>query len=232
MQKNICPNCGKEVPAYEYKCPYCGSFLRERVFNIDLWDTIWKLFYSPVEAFRKIVFAEHKNYTIIFSILFGIKFFLTVDLATLLFKLRGGNLPDLLKDLLIFSLLFVLTLILFSLFFKIAAKIFKEDLRFKDFYSILIFSFSPLVFVLFIIFPFEYALFGNYWFTFNPPPFILRPAAAYLLIGVEGLLTFWCLLNLIIGLSYYFSSKVKGIIAGGILIGVLFYLTISSPFTL
>jgi hypothetical protein len=232
MEKIVCPNCGKEVPSYEYKCPDCGNFLRERVFNIDLWNTIWKLFYSPVEAFRKIVFAEHKNYTIIFSILLGVKFFLTVDLTTLLFKLRNGESPDLLKNLILFSVLFVFVLILFSLLFKIVGQIFKEKLRFKDFYSILIFSFSPLIFVLFIIFPFEYALFGNYWFTFNPSPFILRPVAAYLLISVEGLLTFWSFLNLIIGLSYYFSSKIKGIIAGVILIATLFYLTVSFPFVL
>ncbi|MEW6654278.1 MAG: hypothetical protein AB1394_12550, partial [Bacteroidota bacterium] len=63
MVKNlICNNCGVSNPIYSLNCSNCNSFLRARIPNIDLWDTIWNILVSPTETAVKIIQAEKKNF--------------------------------------------------------------------------------------------------------------------------------------------------------------------------
>ncbi|NOX19606.1 MAG: hypothetical protein GXO87_15160, partial [Chlorobi bacterium] len=64
MKNNvICKNCGAENPFYLLTCKSCNAYIRDKVSNINLWEIIWKLIETPVEAFRQIIYAEHKNFT-------------------------------------------------------------------------------------------------------------------------------------------------------------------------
>ena len=68
-----CPNCEIENNFYNLNCTKCGSLIRERVVNIDLWHTIGKIIDTPSKAFRNIIFAENKNYTFFLTIFFALK---------------------------------------------------------------------------------------------------------------------------------------------------------------
>ena len=54
--KITCSNCSTENPPYAYTCDNCNSYLRERVFNIDLWNVIGLMIEAPKKAFELIIF--------------------------------------------------------------------------------------------------------------------------------------------------------------------------------
>ena len=68
----ICSVCQIENDKYATICKKCGSFLQNRVPNLDLFETLWKIIENPKEAFRLIMIAEHKNYTLFLYALSGI----------------------------------------------------------------------------------------------------------------------------------------------------------------
>ena len=68
-----CKKCNHINPAYKYICSECKSYLRERVVNIDLWNTIQLIIEDPHKAFKQIIFAEHKNFIIFISFFIAVK---------------------------------------------------------------------------------------------------------------------------------------------------------------
>ncbi len=225
MQNKIrCQECGKFNPVYALKCKNCGNFLRGKVVNIDLWKSLWTLFYAPTEAFEKIILAEHKNFTIIFSFLIPVKLFFDFifGLNTLKINLQGKiSFPE---ALIASIAIFIIMSFLFSILLKLIGRLLKLNFRIRDFYSIIIFSFANLLILLFILSPIEYALFGKYWFTFEVSPFFLRPAAAYVLSAVELIFLLFSFVNLIIGLTVYLNSRIAGAITAIIYNANLIYL--------
>jgi hypothetical protein len=76
MKNNInCPSCGKSNSFYNLNCVECKNFLRNRIANIDLWDTISQILHSPSETIKNLVFAQKKNYLFLLIILTGIASF-------------------------------------------------------------------------------------------------------------------------------------------------------------
>jgi len=215
MQNKIkCPECGTENSSYRLYCKNCGYYLRKKIANIDLWRTIWLLFYSPSEAFANIIFSEHKNFTIIFSFLIPVKLLLDAILALNIFHFRSFSPNNFHYQLILGIVTFATVTTLFSILIKFFGKLFKLNLRIKDFYSIIIFSFANLLFLLFILTPIEYALFGKYWLTFGISPYFIRPAAAYVLTGIEFIFLLVSFFNVMVGMIVYLNSKIWGIVAG------------------
>lgn len=207
--KNVqnCPNCGAENPIYKYSCRSCKAFLRERVVNIDLWHTISSILESPVKTFTKIIEAEHKNFLIFLNSLIGIKFFLIAVTLSSFNQINSVKTDYFFLNLLVvFCISFILLMAIGYLFTKLNS-LFGLDNRFRDNYSIIVYSFIPLLMSLVLLSPVHYALFGSYWFTYNPPPYIVKPTPAYILLFIEGLLMLWSLLMLIWG--YYAQTRVK-----------------------
>ncbi len=54
-----CKNCKDENPFYGLICKSCGSYLRERIFNIDLFKIMGLLIESPQKGFEIIIHSEH-----------------------------------------------------------------------------------------------------------------------------------------------------------------------------
>jgi len=219
----ICPNCGVENPIYKYSCFSCKAFLRERVVNIDLWHTISSILEFPVKTFTKIIEAEHKNFVIFLNSLIGIKFFLIAVTLSSFTEINSVKSDYFFLNLLIvFGVSFILLMLLAYLFTKLNS-LFGLDNRFRDNYSIIVYSFIPLLMSLVLLSPVHYALFGPYWFTYNPPPYIVKPAPAYILLFIEGLLTLWSLLLLILG--YYAQTKNKSY---SVVIGIITFIAIGA----
>ncbi len=230
--KNVqtCPNCNAENPIYQYSCSSCKAFLRTRVVNIDLWDTISSLIESPVKTFHKIIEAEHKNFVILLNSLTGIKLFLLAVIITSFNNLNSFN--DnyfFLNLLLVFGAGFV-SFLLISLGLTSFHNISGLKNRFKDNYAILNYAFIPLLISLLILSPVHYALFGEYWFTYNPPPYVVKPTEAYILLFIEGLMMTWSYLLLIFGLYAETKSKIYSVISSSVIFGLIGVLLYFFPF--
>jgi len=191
IENSRCKKCNHVNPPYKYICSECKSYLRERVVNIDLWNTIQLIIEDPVKAFTQIIFAEHKNFIIF------ITFF--IALKNLLFA-RFLSVPKLglngVETYLIVSLFFavLITLILILFFSLLQKSIFSKKgvhLRVKDIYSINSYCFIPYLFGLFLIFPVELVVLGGDIFSNNPYPFDIKPLITYILIGIEFVVILW-----------------------------------------
>lgn len=227
--KNVitCKNCNTENPEYLYICTNCGSFIRERVVNIDLWSMSWQIIESPGRAFREIMYAEHKNFVFLLAILTGIKLFInSAILAEPLFKnyfFFDYAVPAFFSAI---AFLLIITA-LAGIGLKYAGQLVKAKTRFKDNFSVIIYSLIPHVFSLLILFPIEVVLFGGYLFSANPSPFLLKQNAAYVMTGLEVIFIFYSfILSFMacktavksISVSLLFSLAVHGGIAAGILL--------------
>ncbi len=218
----ICSNCGTENSYQILTCKKCQSYLRARVVNIDFWKVTWGVFESPIKSFTTIIFAEHKNFVLILSVLIGIKFFINSFIFSNIFTTK----PEAINFLFLNSLLsigyFLVLLHLFSFKITFVNKALGINSRFKDNYSIYSFAMIPQVFALLILTPMEYAIFGKYWFTYNPSPFLLKSLSAYLFIGIEILMITWSFILFMLATFVQTKGKVYSFIIG-ILLGITLF---------
>ncbi|RJP59354.1 MAG: hypothetical protein C4543_06800 [Ignavibacteriales bacterium] len=226
----LCPNCNAENPIYKYSCTSCKAFLRARVVNIDLWQTIAALIESPKETFKKIIEAEHKNFVIFLNVLVGIKLFLISVILHSFAEINSVKTDFFFINLLVIIGVSFVVLSLFSYLLTKINSLFSLLNRFRDNYSILIYSFLPLLMSLVILSPVHYALFGPYWFTYNPPPYIVKETEAYILLFIEGLLVVWGLFLVISGVHAQTNNKLYSIAVGCIFYVLLAALLYYIPF--
>lgn len=201
----VCNNCGTENPFYSYICNKCKSFLRSKVANIDLWSTLWNLLDSPVQTSETIIHAEHKNFVGSILTLAGIKIGLSFLIVANALKLFGDEIGGPFNFIVISAIIFVLTLLVISSVVTAINKSTGIANRVKDNIALFAYSFLPIVLTLIVLTPIQLALFGIYWFTFNPSPILFKPMASYVIYFIEGLFFLWSLILLIV--STYSQSK-------------------------
>jgi len=186
-----CPNCNSENPFYNSVCFSCKFYLRDRIYNIDLWTLMSSLIESPTKAFRTIIFSEHKNF--IFFILFfvSIKFLINSRFIAMLsigeFKTSVGFHYS---YFIVLSIVIIYFLI-FSYVYKYFGNLSDIKIRFKDTLALIVYSQIPFLFGLFILFPLELVIFGDYLFTLNPSPFVIKGNITYFFLVLEIGLVFW-----------------------------------------
>lgn len=186
----LCNNCSTENPFYSLACEKCNSYLRSRVPNIDLWATISKILYAPISTAETLIQADHKNFVVSLMVLAGIKFSIFVSAyynSTSADNIERNIFAALFSGIIIFCA--VISLI--SLLITVTSKLFGLKTRFKDNLTIYIYSYLPTILLLAFLTPIYFALFGIYWFSFNPSPFMIKPVAAYVLATLEGLFFLW-----------------------------------------
>ena len=203
--------------------------MRSRVVNIDLWSTLSLLVESPFKALKEIIFSEHKNFLILLLSLIGVRYFFLMIVAS-------QTLNPNFESMNFFTLNLLLgigyTLVLFlglSLLITLLNKLFGLETRFKDNLALYTYSFSPVAFALIILLPVEYALFGGYWFTYNPSPFIIKPVPAYILGGIEVLMFVWSYILLIIGTFVQSKNVIYSIFIGTLFLVILVLSAIYLP---
>lgn len=187
----ICNNCGRENPFHQLTCSECKSFLRARIVNIDFWDTLWKLFYSPVQTAKNIIQSENKNFVATCAFIVAIKFSLVSLILMNAFHPEENGTYTFIQGFFSGGLPFLVSIPLFALLVTLLSNKFGIKGRIGDAISIYFFSFAPLIMSLFVLTPIQFALFGEYWFTFNPSPFIIKPQAAIAIFIMEILMILW-----------------------------------------
>jgi len=205
--KIICENCHSENDYFKLSCSNCGSLLRDKTPNIDLFSTIWQLIETPTKAIKRIVFSEHKNYLIFLLLLLVTKFVFSSFFSQSVLiepvnyqKYLSAN----------FGIGFAIILFLIIVFPLIQKKILKSrnvNTRYKDNLAILVFTQIPIILFLILILPIEFALFGKFWLFSNPSPFIIKETATYSFLIMEILVLIWSLI--LFGIGNYIQSKSK-----------------------
>ncbi|KUO62271.1 hypothetical protein APF79_07085 [bacterium BRH_c32] len=208
MKNNInCPSCGKSNSFYNLNCVECKNFLRNRVANIDLWDTISQILHSPSETIKNLVFAQKKNYLFLLLIFSGIANFTnSVPIKNILFN-STIEMDYYFGSLVFNTFLYSLFLIVASFFIWIVLKSFRYSVRIYDVIVINTFSFIPVIISFLFTTPVKLALFREYFLTFNPSPFIVKPLASYILYGIDLIFLIWSMVILFFGYSTILKNK-------------------------
>ncbi|WP_157867415.1 YIP1 family protein [Melioribacter roseus] len=220
-----CNNCSTENPFYLLTCENCKAFLRTKVPNIDFWHTTSKLFESPVKAAELLIHADHKNFLLTVIILAALKISLTAGILSNVFSGGEGRLQNIFVALSSLPISFILLMLAWSVLMTLILKITGVKSRFKDNLAIYSYSFIPIIFTLILLTPVEYALFGQYWFSFNPTPFAIKYIPSIVLSIIEGIFIVWSMF-LAICATYAQSRS----LFFSILIGALFLIvTVGIP---
>ena len=212
----ICPNCGTENPFYKYTCTSCKAYLRERVFNLDLWQLTGMLIESPVKAFNRVIQSEHKNFILLIVLLFSVKAFIDSRFVSILFSGENGLRISLLLTLLISAAAGYIVIWIYTVILFLVNKVSGLKSRLRDNNAILIYSLIPYAFALVILFPIELITFGQYLFSDNPSPFMLKPTIAYTLLAFEGLFILWSMFLSVSGI-YSLSRSIPYALISGII---------------
>ena len=224
-----CENCGSENSFYKHICSNCGAFLRTKVENIDFWSSAWNIFSSPLGVFEKIVHAEHKNYVFVLSVIIAIKYFIITSFIRNIIEINILNTSAYVVNILNSILSVIIFTTVLSFILKFLMRLLKVETRFKDNFSVIIYSFVPVIFALLFLFPVQYAMFGPKFFSFNPSPFMLNYSTALILSLVDGLMTLWTLFLLTAGFKVQSNSIVFGIISGLLVFGGFAAAALYSP---
>ncbi|MCW8850177.1 MAG: hypothetical protein OQJ81_09400 [Melioribacteraceae bacterium] len=224
-----CSNCGEDNLLYEKNCKKCKHYLRAAVVNIDLWKTIWLLFENPKKAVKNLIMAEHKNFSIFLLFFLGLKLFTTSVIIQSSVNLTLPITEYFSANIIIGTLIYVALVLLYTFIFSKLLKR-RAKVRFKDNFTIIVYSFIPIVFSLFILSPVEYGLFGKHWFLYNPSPFLIKSTLAYIILGLELLMLGWSLFILFIALKIQSNSSILGFIASFLFITIMIYSFFNIPF--
>lgn len=225
-----CSICKSENDQYSTICKTCGSFLQNRIPNLDLFSTLWKIIERPRNAFQIITLAEHKNYALFLNILFGI------SLSFIGFWLwrigdKYENFLPLIFSALLFGILYgCIICVLLTCWHWTLTKVFNGKTNYKISLGITSYAFLPAILSFVFILPVKLLTFGMFLFSFNPHPYTIKPIIYIILIGCDGILFLWSLLliiygtyigtqlsiwkSIIIGITTY-SIPILGLIYGG-----------------
>ena len=224
--KNIvtCPNCSAENAYYKETCSSCNSFIRDKISNLDLWNIMGLLIENPVKAFQLIIYSQHKNF--IFFVLFfvSIKFLINARFISLLTIGRFTTITSLPVSFVLILSFLVIALVLFAFIFVRINSSSDFSTRFKDIFSTVTYSQLPHLFGLAVLFPIELIIFGDYIFSLNPSPFVIKETIAYTLLAVELLLILWSVFLSIAGFFVHFRKVIPALVSALIFNGLIILL--------
>jgi hypothetical protein len=186
-----CQICKTENNHLASVCIKCGGFLQTKVDNINLFETLWKLIEHPSKAFKCIAMSKHKNYIVLLSFLSGI------NLSFLL--LRYWNIYDHIettKTLFIAGagggiLVGVVSITIISLLISNLTKFFKVRTLFRNVWSVVSFSFVPLIYSLVFLLPVKLLTFGINYFNSDHSFVSLNQSVHYILLTLDYLMLLW-----------------------------------------
>jgi len=192
-----CTVCGTPNDEFAVVCVSCKSFLQTKVDNLNLFETLWALMESPRAAFRRIALARNKNYVIVLSSLLGI----AGVYAVIWLRALGPRFPNLAflvgAGILAGPPLGIVLVLLLSVLVHRLGRLLGGRGTYRNVRAVVAYAAVPVVYSLVIVFPVEIALFGTYFFSNNPPPLVINPAAYVVLLGMDGAALLWSLALLV-----------------------------------
>lgn len=202
-----CPVCNAPNHHLRVTCSACGSFIQQKVDNINLFEMLWKMIETPQKAFRSVALSKHKNYALSIGAGsgFGIAFFF-------FWIMKVGEFTDQFINILIAGLaigppLGVVFLLVSTIIEKIIFRIGGEKASFRDMFAITAYSFTPLMYSAIFILPLELITFGIYLFTRSPGVLQIKPISAIFLFGLDGVCVLWTVILNIIGMKMLYQSN-------------------------
>ena len=180
-----CPNCKAENPFYNSTCSSCKTYLRDRVYNLDLWALVSTIIESPSKAFRTVVFSEHKNFIFFILLFLTLKYLINARFVSMISIGDFKSTVGLQISYLIVLGCTIIFFLAFSFLYNYFGKSSNISLRFKDTFALIIYSQIPLLFGLVILFSLELVIFGDYLFSLNPTPFTIKGLIAYFFLLLE-----------------------------------------------
>jgi hypothetical protein len=209
-----CPVCLAENSDFATVCLKCKAFLQDRIPNLNLFETAWKVIESPRAAFHQIVLSEHKNFSLFLFSFFGMSLSFT---AFWFFKLgnRFYSLLDVIQWALISGVAAGLASAIFlTLVYHVAARAIGGKAKIRDSMGLLAYALLPIVISLFLVLPIELLTFGMYLFTSNPSPYSIKPLSFVLLAGFDALVGIWTLILAVVATRVgHRLSLVKSLVA-------------------
>ena len=175
-----CPVCGKENTYLLLRCASCKSYIQPNLKALDLFATLFSLWRNPELTLKRIVIADHRNYTLLLALLeaLGLSFFFFYFIkAADVFSLSLSRV--LMESFDLSLVVFLPTVYLFSALNYVVSRIRGTGARFRGIVSGTVYALHPLALGAVILFPVEVAIFGVYIFSNNPPPQVINPAAFY-----------------------------------------------------
>ncbi|HTX19687.1 MAG TPA: Yip1 family protein [Bacteroidota bacterium] len=224
-----CSVCAHSNDDLETVCASCGSFIQDRIPNLDFFATFWLLVESPRDGFHRIIRAEHKNYVLV------LMFFLGIALSfTLLWARHAGNEFDNLIYLVLLGCFIggvvglpwgIVTVVLLHLL----ARIFGGKARIRNTYAVLGWALSPIMATVCIVLPIELGAVGLRLFSTDPSPWVIKPLVYAVLLTMDSIALLWSLNLARVGISI--AHKISGwrslgvvLLAGGATCGGLYAL--------
>ncbi len=179
-----CTVCGETNEDLAITCRKCHGFLQAKVETIDLFTTIWGLIERPRATMRKVVLARHKNYAFILLMLLGI----AMSLACFSYWQLGRHVSYgmlIVAGVLIGPPAGLLFGVIASLLAGIIARMFNGKGNARNLRAVLAFGAVPVLMLLVVVFPIQFAIFGQYLFDHNPPPEVYEPTLHYALLSLN-----------------------------------------------
>lgn len=218
-----CPACGHQNPLYAMNCAKCHAIFRSRIVNIDLFGQIYQILAEPMSAFKKILFAEHKNFLFFLVLLLALRRYLFGLSVKSLLQIQTSALnswPGLIKG----SVLFLLLFYAFASLHSFLMTRMGSPSRAKDSAALFAYALCPEIFSLLLFFPVEYGLFGDQLFSLRPSPLWVKPEAGYIMLALEAVCLMLSCFYLIVA-QYAQTGRRLLSIMSGVLIIVLFVLS-------
>ncbi len=162
---------------------------------------VWMLIEFPGKGLKKIVLAEHKNYVLMIAMFFGIS-----SGFGLFWSAHAGNSYENIIHLIIAASVTGLLigipvfLVMAGMSYVILALLGGKG-TWRNTYAVVGWALFPFTFATTVLLPIELAAFGLLFFSNNPHPYDVKPVVYAVLIGMDGLLTFWSLMIGAKGLS-------------------------------
>lgn len=186
----ICSKCGTENSRFNHDCIDCGNILRDRVANIDLWETLSGIIDHPGETFDKIIFAENKNFTSFFVVLAVLKYFF----LTLLFSFHFYEYQFDKVLMLYFQFLVLLGVFLLLPFFLIKTGNFRTlNLKWRDLMAGVSYSYAPIAMSAALLIFFEFIIYGGFLFNKQPSPLDFKQSFGVMFVLLEVIFIIWTL---------------------------------------
>ncbi len=186
-----CPVCSTSNHHLNITCSSCGGYVQGRVDNLDLFSTIWKLIERPRAAFLAIALARYKNYSTIVSAVAGIG----VVFAFFWFVKAGDHTAS------AFNLVMggfvvgppagVVLVTAMSLIAAVLLRLTGTRVKFRNLYAVLSYALVPVLLSVVFVLPLEIFTFGRYFFSINPPPWLIKPVSYYLFLSLGAIVAGW-----------------------------------------
>jgi len=196
-----CSVCAHSNDDLETVCVMCGSFIQDRIPNLDFFSTMWQVVESPKAAFHRIIVAEHKNYVLFQMLFLGI-----AASFALLWARHAGNEFDNLIYLLLLGVVLGIGIALpiggmMALTVHVLLKLFGGKGVMKNTYAVFGWSLTPILLSVSFVLPIELASIGLRLFSTNPSPMDVKPVVYVVLLFLDAFALAWSIYLARVGLS-------------------------------